>query len=272
MYMKKKTALLLPLLALSPFLLANSPAPMVRSEEYTDFTCSYLAREEIEDLSSEGRFLYNFEVSNTGTGYIEYIYVQSDIINGNLYGYDPIFDDLVVLPGQTSVLSLRTNKDINMEGYNGTYHGRAYQQTIENAFDNYSVEIEERISDYSSYNTYSYYVSFNTKVNIANNKYEYGLVVELTYKGQNYAMHRDLDSTNKFYLCSTSDQLDLSQLAINKLTMTKGEKYKSGLGTFLVVCLIIFIVFLALSVSGIIFAIVFPFARRARRKRQQQTQ
>ena len=266
--MKRKASLILPLLMLSPLLMANSPAPMVRSEEYNDFTCSYLAREEVDDLSSEGRFLYNFEVSNTGTGYIEYIYVQSDIINGNLYGYDPIFDDLVVLPGQTSVLSLRTNKDINMEGFNGTYHGRAYQQTIGDAFDNYSVEIEERISDYSSYNTYSYYVSFNTNVNIANNKYEYGLVVELTYKGKNYAMHRDLGSSKEFYLCSSDEQLDLNQLAINKLTMTKGEKYRSGLGTFLVVLFIILIVGACLLGSGVVFVIVFFSVKAARKRRR----
>ena len=265
--MKSKKIYFLPLLALAPLLMANSPAPIVRANEYNDFSCSYLSREEVEDTNYNGRYLYNYKVTNNGTGCIESVLIQSTSIHGYIYAENDIFDDLVVLPGQTGILSLRTNNDVNPEGEELTYRGLAYQEFIQDAFINYDVEIEEKTSTYSSSPEYSYYVSFDTTVDIKKNDYEYGLIVELTYKGQKYAMHRDLDNSEEFYLCSTKEQLDLSQLTIDKLTMTKGPKYKSALGTFIVIVVVIFITFCALSVGGIIFAIVFPIARRAKRKR-----
>ena len=265
--MKNKKLAILPLLLFTPLLMANSPAPVVRPETYNDFSTTFISKEKAPQYGSD-QWKYTFEVFNTGKGYITSTFIEADPVYGGLYDYgddSQRYDEIVIAPGKSAVLSFTSSfeKDFTTDEYKATCS--AYQDFVDEAFTSDRKEI--RLDD-SHEGVYHYYLSFDTSVDLDKREYEYGLIVEVIYKGETRYTHCDLNSTNETHLLYSKEKLDMDELTIGEMVMTKGPRYKSKIGPLFNAIAIILIVGAAILVSGVLFVIIFFSIRAARNKKR----
>lgn len=266
--MKKYKKFLISLLMLSPLLMANAPVPQVNVDKYDAFTCTFKSKTEEVDSDSNPYYSYKYDINNTGTGYLKSVSISYPNKKGSAYLYKShgLFGDELIAPGKADVLSFGTTLEYDYSTEPFTYSGNAYQRFVADAFTSERKEI--RVESY--YGSYNYYVSFDSNVNVTRNNrdYDYGIIISITYKGTTYVTHHELKSNNEFFLCNSSEELDLSQLTINEMIMTYSDAYKSAIGvvfTVIVVILAIGGVFLA---GGVIFVCIF-FPIRAYKKKKR---
>lgn len=265
--MKTRKKLLIPLLMLSPLLMANAPVPHVEPDEYKALTCSFKERTQEIDSESHIYYSYKFDVSNTGNGYIEHLHISYPDMS--FYSYanseECPFGKEVIAPGTSRVLSIGTTIEDDFSSQTFTYTASAYQRFVDNAFSSDRKDI--RVENESGY--YKYYVDFDSKVNVrANEDYEFGIIITITYKGVTYVTHHELNDNNTLYLCNSEEELDLSQLTIDEMIMTKGDAYKSPIAIVVTVILVILAVGGAFLVGGLIFICIF-FPIKAYRKKKR---
>ncbi len=252
---------LLPLLVFVPLLMANAPAPEVHPGKYEGVTVSFVSKEE-KDTEYGMHYLYSFNVTNTGNGYLSRVHASYENSSFFLDEYNQMFGDIVIAPGQTRLIvdDLTTDKDIS--GSPNYFEAYAYQEFIDNAFTDNEISIrEDRSGDY-----YRYYVSFNTGVNLKDRKSEFGVISEITYKGETVVTHHELSSSNEFYLYGGYEELDLNDLTIKNIKMTRSDAYQSPIGTVLEVVGIVSLVCLGIILSGVIFVIIFFSVRKAKKR------
>ena len=114
----------------------------------------------------------------------------------------------------------------------------------------------------------TYYVKIDPQVKLNFSDYEYGVITEISYKGETYLSHHQIKGDNEFLLTRTETPLDVDEITFVNMIMTKDKAYKSGIGTFLLVLGIIVGVGIIALLGGVIFIIVFFSVRAARKKKK----
>ena len=251
---------------LTPLLMANAPAPNVRVTEYHDFTQSFVLKSEAIDPDDFHKFDYTFTVTNTGQGYILHSYIDGP--DFQLYDFDEdgvdCFGRRLIAPNQevTKVYYGSANVDFNEVQY--TMECRAYQEFIDNPFLSQNVEVrEDQIDD-----RFIYTVIFDSNFKVQSSDYEYGIITEVTYKGETFYVHNEVNKDNEFEFAYTKDKLELDKLSIKPIKMTRGPKYKSHAGQVIMGIIIAILVIAGITVLGIgagIFLIIFFSIRKSRR-------
>lgn len=261
-----KYFLFLPIL---PLLMANAPAPQVFQKEYKDYQLTFVSEERIETNT----YAYYYNLKNTGTGYISYIYIHKDTDNEYFSAYREnkingfIFEDTLYEPGFDQTITFVSNKKasdinkvkVNCQGYNMFDKDVAINGTKKIALLRSSGEYE--------YREYTYRIDLDLETN--GSDYNYGAVLKLLYEGSTYYVK--VDERNDFYF-TAYEELDLEKLTLQDVTVIKSKPYYSDVfnAIGIVVFVIIFGFFLLLS-FGIFAAIFFPaMARRRRRRRALQ--
>ena len=269
--MKKYKKFLISLLMLSPLLMANAPVPQVNVDKYDAFTCTFKSKTEEIDSDSNPYYSYKYDINNTGTGYLKSVHISytNKKTSAYLYKLNDLFGDELIAPGKADVISFGTTfeDDYSLEPF--TYSGNAYQCFVTDAFTSERKEIRVE----SHYGSYNYYVSFDSNVRVSNSDYDYGIIISITYKGTTYVTHHELKGNNEFFLCNSSEELDLSQLTINEMIMTYSDAYKSPIGVVFTVLVVILAIGGAFLAGGVIFVcIFFPIKAYKKKKRLAEQQ
>lgn len=246
-----------PLLLLSPLLMANSPAPQPSMEIYGDIevTATYVG------LSGES-YKYELQIHNVGAFHAmcsPYSYLS---LNGE-YTYgdfeNGIFEDELIAPGQTATKYFLSSKELTLNPSEDHWFMYCYNQVDENVtFNNLSVsKVEDK----------KYKVNGDIK---GIGDYYYSYAFDVTYDGVDYSF----DSHFKDFQFDTYEDLDLSKLTIKKATAYRSgyKTYNNGFGTFLLVCgIVLGVGFGLMVVGGITAIIVVNVVKHKRRKRQAET-
>lgn len=246
-----------------PLLMGNSPAPMVRPHEYDNFSCSFVSKTKETDQEDKEVYVYTFEVVNSGDAYIDNITVKYPSLDfaSYMHGEDSLFGETIIAPGKTDNLYLRSYKEYDFSTSEGTFTCNAYQDFVKDA-----IKIENSVIRADDSNTY--YVKIDPQVKLNFSDYEYGVITEISYKGETYISHHQLSSNNEFFLTRNDTPLDVDQITFVNMIMTKDKAYKSALGTVLLVVGIIIGVGMIALVGGVIFLIVFFSVRAVRKKKK----
>lgn len=275
--MKKNTKSLSILILSFPFLMANSPVPACYPNYYYDIDVNYIGYETAE----EGRTGYRntAHLKNVGEGYLTSYGIsvgkkQKDSSIG--YGSFPEndgspFEEIVYGPGSEFDFTFYSDNIIPNPS-KLVYTCRAYSNIDKNA----QVEGDLSVEFYNQYHGSGDYIEntyqINASLNGINDRYYYGVIFDLNYKGTSYYV---FTQNYRFYFY-THEDIDLNQLTISVKDVVKydwDEEYglfsgcnsdlNSLLGGFLIVLLVM---------SAIIFLSIFlpiTLTRAARKRRQR---
>ena len=215
----------LPLLMLVPMMMANSPAPYVRTNEYQDFSYTFISKTPIDQYYEGQQYIeYTYEIKNNGSGYIDYAYINyGNIFSTMMSLNNDMFGRLILAPNSTSTYKFITITDIDVDNVNERIRCYAYTDFVENAFISDKKDVRVDNTDYP-YNRY--YIDYESDYKRDNN-YLYGIIIDFTYDGVDYSIHdeswRYSENTYSVFLYQGED-LDLNKLTINKLTMTYSKR------------------------------------------------
>ena len=271
--MKTKKLGITTLFLLAPFVMANSPAPQVQDSPYDDFTATFVSKTpNANDV--EGMYEFTYNITNTGTGYINNIRAEND---GRSEAYvslnDKHFDDIVIAPNKTREITFYSRVDFeNSEGVSFSAFG--FTEFLENPFkdNDFTVRLED------SYTNSSYY-AIDAKFNfdVDESGYRFGAIINATYKGEDFSIFSrylySKDEINFSYFDeSGSEPFDIEQFTINNILIIKTE-YHSAIGDFFRVMEIIAIVFIAVVMgSGLLFICIFFPIREVRKRKRLKAQ
>ena len=259
--MKNHKIALLSLLMLSPLLMANSPAPHVEPGDYKAFECKYVSTTKVDNVDSAGKtyYSYNFNIRNLGEGYIESVRVSCESFTGYLYNFSNDFSSNVIAPGKEAIYYYRTTQRYeHIANDTHKYTCKAYQEFVNDAFttDKKEITVDTYKSDSETY--YYYYLSFDSDIDTKNNDYRYGIIADVTYKGENYFTHVEYGEGNKVCLYSgLTEPLEIDELTVNNIKMTRSKRSGSAAGNIFLAIIIILAIFGVLLLSGIIFVVIF---------------
>ena len=272
--MKHRARKLLSIIPLLPLLMANSPAPQIRDEEYKDLQATYLSVE-----SYHGYNFYHFNLHNTGDGYVDYV-VLNNGLNADRYFYASVESDEVCQPFYNGLIEPGFNREVVVLTKNTlsssetvTATGYAYTTLAEEVTISGSKEITYMVENSDKKNNY-YYYEIDCSLEGMSDDYYYGAAIKLNYKGNTYCVKSNF--TSKMTL-TTSEELDMDQLSVSEVVALKSEKiyryYDYFDFTGAMHAVLIFFLILGLLLSfGIFAAIFFPAMARRRRRRLLQEQ
>ena len=260
----KKLLMLLPML---PMLMANAPAPKAYPKAYTDFEASI---EYIDYL-----YDYSFHYKNTGVGYISSFFASSEECSNfgfyfGGYGFCPISSNGVLIPGQEWE-SVRTVEEKVNDESKIHYTAEAYFDFADDVSVSGDLSIHKSNSGKNGY-------AVNAELSGGNrSKYNYGLILKLTYDDNEYYI--EVDEFENFSF-DTSDDFDKSKLTnIEVVEVARSITYgyrgnnNSGMGkvlmSMLLMPLIIILGVIALIVIVVIVCVVVASAKK--RKNKQNT-
>ena len=251
MIMRRKLIKTLPLLAFSPLLMANSPAPAPTSAPYVDIkvTCSF------DELKDDG-YLYTFVIENTGDQYA--------LTHNGLYQNDyhatgrflpEVFRNEVIAPHQTKAfkyLSYSELEDIDQSTWMLT------QYTIPAPEVSYS---DVSVTDFADK---LYHINFKQK---GMGDHYYCAIVELEYEGETHYVSNYLFADNKSLQLEAEEDLDLTKLTIKNLSFYRSgyERNKSGQILTWIVYIVIgcfAFLFIAIPISLVIFFSIMAYKHR----------
>ena len=217
--MKKYAFRYLPLLMMSPLLMANSPAPLPAKTLYSDIevVCEY------KGVIDTGHSVYDVTVKNTGDGFA--------LVNNSLYSENngehlsmklssSLFKNEIVGPGGCKQFTFATKKTGDFTNPTNVWQTETYAQKDESAsFTNFEVsKISER----------DYRIDFNSK---KLGDYYYSVVVEYEYDGQTYYTDNSFSKNGKSLSFYTQTDLDLDKLEVKNITAYRSnyKTYKGGI-------------------------------------------
>ena len=262
-----KLIFLLPIL---PMLMANAPAPMVYPDSYTDFEVSIVKEE--QNAEDPTLYDYTFSFKNTGVGYITSFYVSDDrggstfgIYFGN-FGFSSISSNGVVIPNQT-LESKREKLDKIPDISKITCQAEAYVDFA----DDVDVLGDLSISKNRNYGKNGYKV--NAELNGGDlNKYNFGLILKLTYDGADHYIEVHQFDNFSFDASDDFDKSKVTNVEVVKVIRDVKYGYKENnggnayaavlLGTFVVPFLIILGAICAIIIVTIICVVCVSAKRR----------
>ena len=275
--MKNRYLKLLPLIIALPTLMGNAPVPQVFTNTYKDYQLTYLNVEQSGDY-----YYYHYNLKNTGSGYISHLSLSkeyeeyyffatiSTINQGGHYGVYPFFDKGLYQPGfddEIMMLSTRLITDIDKVSVSCEGYSVIDSDVYIAGTRNLSLRNHRNEGDHS---VYFYELDIKLVYDDPNRDWNFGVVADLTYDGNNYYIKIDERGD---YIIESSQELDLSKLTINNLTVIKSHSYdygcRGGMEKLATILLIIVILFFVMISVGIFSAIFFPAMARRRRRRRE---
>ncbi len=266
--MKKKA--LLPILALTPLLLANSPAPFRGPVEYEDY--------EVSSFSSSldgGTYKNSFVLKNTGEGYLSLSWLDIQQDRTDLYSPAHPEDELLAKNGAKEI-TFTSSRALSQSALTFSVYG--YKEFIVDdaaTFTNYSaVEKETLQEDGKTHFRYSFTVEFSKNTEDFGNFY--APIFEVTSGGKTYYFHEDMLLTE--YAIETATDLDVNDMSISCHKFIEAYEYyrnhgrETDYGAFAEAAIMMLLIFciIAFVVPGGIFLIIFFSVRHARRKRREK--
>ena len=219
--MKKNYLRYLPLLMLSPLLMANSPAPYPDLYDYRDLnvTTSFLDKANDQELGEVYR--YSVTVNNTGDSLAllnHGINLETDHEGYYSTERGTIFYDEVLMPGKTETVIISCTNEMNFDDENDQW----MTETLINRDDNVTfsnISVEEKNG----------YYQLNAKIK-GTGDYYYTSIVELEYDGEIHYIEVRITTGKMMSSFDTSETLDLSKLKVNSITAYRSTNntYKGG--------------------------------------------
>ena len=237
--MKANRIKLLSILLLTPFLMANSPSPYPHTEIYRELKVEY----SFKGVDRDG-YHYQLDVTNTGE-YYSTLDFYPDARNGTtkrlLFGGNEM-----LAPGDTKSYEYISNNKLNDVA---EWHSSAYPTS----------SIAENVTFANARLEKTGYANYEFKADISGLEDHYYIaIVDVTYKGTDYAFEVWLSGTDRI---ETNENLDLTELTINRVTAYQSEyaKYKGGaaFGVAMIVLPILGILGLVTIVGGAVVGIFF---------------
>ena len=261
----KKLLLVLPIL---PLLMGTTAAPSFSGEYYSDVSLEYLREEE-----SDGGYLYYYTLDNYGTGYINHFDIEVYIGNHFVYSYLNIdnhskpFKNSLIYPGYKKEVAffMEDKKPIDCSPYltSYAYYANASEAKVKGSNSISLISKPATIND-----SYVYEVDLFI-YNKDDDHYDYATILDMTYKSEHYAIGVTYD--NSKYRFETSEELDLNNIAVDKVTVVKSSNYNINCYSYSVWAILgdVFLILLIIS-PGIFAAIFVPaMVRKKRRNREK---
>ena len=265
----KKILILLPML---PMLMANAPAPKPHpNTNYTDFEMSIVK----EEVNAEDSTLYDYTFSfkNTGIGYISSFYATSEECSNFGYyfgglGFSQFSYNGVFIPNQEQE-SIRTK----VEKVNNYSSIKCTAEAYTDFADDVTVS-----GDLSLNKSNSGKNGYTVKAELSGGdraKYNYGLILKLTYDSNDFYIEVDEFEDFRFDNVDEFDVSKVSKVEVVEVTRSVAYGYKENnggnayaavlLGTFVVP----FVIILGAICAIIIVAIICVVCVSAKRRKKQ---
>ena len=270
--MKKNHFKLLVLFPVLPLLTAIYYAGGVYADEYKNFELSFVSQETIKD----DLYAQHFTLKNTGTGYINRIYID-DVPNLNYYGsildkqeeLSP-FLNFVFEPGYEHDITMISS--YKMPDFSKvTPKAEGYFNLAEEVSIKGTSLITSRSEKRSNDNYYLYEADIT--LSHTDSHSNYGVILKVSYDGNVYYLESD-EASN--FLIETFIELDLNKLEVLEVVPIKSKSALShsldglfgNLGKF-VLKLVIVLSIVIFVASIIVFCAIF-FPAMARRKHRRE--
>ncbi len=231
---------------LTPFLMANSPAPMPNINydyEYIDVTCDF------KSYTSD-QYYYDLTIENLGESYIFLNGFHGRLIYNQTYVHfdynDAIFENEMLPPHVKRTFDASSFYDYR--DYDTKSYWKASYYSIKD-------DIEVKNIQFRKTNDKEYKLSYD-KTNFGD--YYYAAVVDVTYKGEHRAFHTGLYADNVPAPITTNEDLDLNQLTIESITFYISTYHTYHGGEILTYILYFFIGLLIVGALIIPPAIIIP--------------
>ena len=279
MTMKSKKLGIITLFLLAPLVTANSPAPAVSANEYNDFSISFVKKAPVSN-GDGSLFEYFYDVTNTGSGYLENITFMKDN-RGEGYAYisDDFFGSTLLAPEKTTQFSFYASSDFDGNSEEVTTKGTGYSEFLENPFKNneFTIKLTDTYEDnHGIPYTFVYNIGADFNFDINESDYRFGAIVNVTYNSEEKVIFtRNLYSENQieFYINSNTP-LDLDNFAIDSILIIKTEYHSpyQFLNDALKVMEVVAIVFVAITMGGgfLFICIFFPIREVKKRKKLKE--
>lgn len=256
--MNKK--IFVPLLLLTPLLVANSPAPSPTEKDYDNIavTTTFLSQDEYNN------YHYRLKVENIGEEYAGmFHYGGFRFANTTVYPLDEsdfLFDNEMISPHKSKVLEVYSTSQLDLD--NDKFKWVTW------AFDNPDADVT--FSDNPTIKLLDD-KRYEMEVDIKNmGDYYYAVVAEVDYDGVNYAFYFSSDSK----IFRTNQDLDLSRITITKLSAYRSSYNRYhflGVNWELVLQVIFWVLLGTIVFHGIVAMAVFIPLSIRKKRRQNNT-
>ena len=265
----KKNKMLLMLLPMLPMLMANAPAPKAYPKAYTDFEMSVIK----EEVNAEYPALYDytFNLKNTGVGYISTFYAISEECSNFSYyfgslGFSFSYNCVLAPNQQREVVAAEAEKINDYSKIKFT--ADAYFDFA----DDVAVSGDLSLSPYSNgKNAYK----VNAELSGGDRaKYNYGLILKLTYDGDDYYLE-----VNQFddFSFDNKDEFDVNKVSdVKVVEVTRSITYgykgnnNNNIGNiFMSMLLMPFIIVLGLIALIVVVTIISVVLVSAKKRKKQ---
>ena len=239
-----------------PMLMANAPAPKVHPKtDYTDFEMS-IVKEEVND-EDPTLYDYTFSFKNTGIGYISSFYATSEEPSNFGYyfgglGFSQFSYNGVFIPNQ-ELESIRTKVE-KINNYSSIkYTAKAYTDFADDVTVSGDLSLTKSDSGKNGY-------IVNVELSGGDRaKYNYGLILKLTYDSNDYYIEVDQFEDFRFDNVDQFDVNKVSKVEVAKVvrSVTYGYRDNSNVGNaFLTSFFMPFIIILGSIAAIIVVAII----------------
>ncbi len=260
----KKVLIVLPML---PMLMANAPAPKAYPQNYTDFEMSIVK----EEVNAEDSTLYDYTFSfkNTGIGYISSFYATSEECSNFGYyfgglGFSQFSYNGVFIPNQEQE-SIRTKVE-KVNNYSSIKcTAEAYTDFADDVTVSGDLSLNKSNSGKNGYTVKAELSGGNRA------KYNYGLILKLTYDSNDFYIEVDEFEDFRFDNVDEFDVSKVSKVEVVEVTrsITYGyhNNYSNVGNAFLASFFMPFIIVLG-SIAAIIFITIICVVLVSAKKRK----
>ena len=247
----------LTLLLVTPFLMANSPAPMPTEVEYSDISVSC----ELLDHVVDGEWTYQMTITNNGELYARlnsYNYFRLNGYYASVWIDDQslLFDQEVLPPGQTKTVKAVSYYELDLHPESDEWS--VYASDVVDT----DVTFENPIIAKKDPTRYELTVDIKGR-----GDYYYSAILDLTYQGERYAVEVDIDVYPPYTFYTLDKELNLDELTINKITAFRSsyQTYRNKMTiVFIFIPILVLLGLLLLGAAGIII----PLCVRAHRRKK----
>ena len=257
--MNKNTRFICSIMMTLPFLISATYKSIVYSRSYKDFELTY----QRTDVVGDEEYYYYYTLKNKGDGYISQTSLE---IGHAVYSKDYFspFNNCVFSPKEEYEIAFKDDDYVLKPEKLKTY---AY------AYANFETDLTVGGSKVITFvHSGEDYYLYNIDITLdgeRSSKYNYGIILEVTYEASTYYLK--IDDMDGFSI-SASEELDLNKLNVVDIKIIKSTTHYDEDWVSNMIFGIIEISFIAMYVgAGIFCAIFFPArARRRRRRRMLQ--
>ena|GEM_PF-5253262 len=247
------------LLLITPFLMANSPAPMPTEIDYDEISVHC----ELLDHAADGEWTYQMTITNNGELYARlnsYNYFKLNDQYASVWIDDQslLFDQEVLPPGHTKTVQAISYNELDLHPETDVWS--VYASDLVDL----DVTFENPVITKVNPTQYQLEMKINGR-----GDYYYSAVVDLTYQGEPYAVEIDIDRYPPYAFYTIDQELDLNALSIQKITA-----FRSSYQTYRNKMTIVFIFIPILALLGLLLlgaaGIIIPLCVRAHRMKKNK--